>query len=85
MDCVAGATVKVLATTTAASKLALPAWLALTLQVPTVTSVNAAPPTVQTAGVLEANVTVRPDVALATKGTGVGPKIWLPGEAKVMV
>lgn len=72
MVCAAATTVKVLETTAAASKLALPAWLALMLQLPTVTSVRAAPLTVQTAGVLEANVTVKPDVALATKGTGVG-------------
>ena len=65
--------------------MALPTWLAATVQVPTATSVNAVPLTVQTPAVVDANATGRPEVELATKGPGGVPRVWLPGEAKVIV
>lgn len=85
MVCGATTTVKEWDTDAAASKLALPAWLALTVQVPTLSSVRLAPAVVQTAGVLEANATVNPELALATRVTGVVLKVWLPGEVKLSV
>lgn len=63
----------------------MPAWLALTVQVPTATKVSVLPLTVQTLGVAGANNTGRPDVELATSAGGAVPRVWLPGEAKVMV
>jgi hypothetical protein len=49
----------------AALKMALPAWLALMVQVPAATPVTVEPLTLQTAGVVELNVTARPEVAVA--------------------
>ena len=85
MVCAAATTVKEFETGTAATKLALPAWLALTEQVPTLTRVRAVLLTVQIAGVVDANETVRPDVEVAVKVSGVALNIWLPGVAKVIV
>lgn len=67
-------TKKVLDTVAAAKKLALPAWLALTVQLPTPTSVKVVPLTVQTLAVVDANVTASPELALALKAAGVLPK-----------
>jgi hypothetical protein len=83
--CVPGATEMEFETGTAGLKLALPAWLALTTQVPVATSVKAVPLTVQTLVVVEANETVRLDVDVATNGAGWTPKTWLPGEVNVIV
>ena len=83
--CAVGATLKELDTVVAAAKVPLPAWLALTLQVPTETSVSVVPLTLQTLAVVEANDTGRPDVALAASAGGAVPRVWLPGELKVMV
>ena len=63
----------------------MPAWLAVTVHVPTATSTSVLPLTVQTPGVAEANDTARPDVALATSAAGAVPRVWLPGEAKLIV
>ena len=63
----------------------LPAWLALMLQLPTATNVSVLPLTVHTLGVVEAKLTARPELALATSAGGMVPRVWLPGEAKVMV
>jgi hypothetical protein len=41
--------------------------------------------TVQTAGVVDANVTVSPDVELATNTGEATPMVCIPGVAKVMV
>ena len=65
--------------------MALPAWLALMVQVPAATSVSVLPLTVQTLGVVEAKLTGRPELALATSVGGATLMIWLPGELKVMV
>jgi hypothetical protein len=83
--CVPGVTVMEFETGTAGLKFALPAWLALTTQVPVATSVKAVPLTVQTLVVVEANATVRLDVDVATSGAGWTPKTWLPGELNVIV
>ena len=85
MVCVMGATLKVLLTIGAAAKLVLPAWLAATVQVPKVTRLKVLPLTVQTAGVVEANDTTRPEDAVATRAAGATPIIWLPGAVKLMV
>ena len=52
----------------AARYVALPAWLAAMEQVPKATIVTLVPVTVHTAGVIELNATVRPDVAVADNG-----------------
>ena len=87
MDCTssgAALTLKLCVTVGAAAVLLLPAWLASSVQVPAATSAKLVPPTVQTPGVAEAKLTTRPDVALATKGAGAVPSVWLPGELNVM-
>ena len=63
----------------------LPAWLAATLQLPTASSVRVVPLAVQTPDVVDANATASPDVDVAASGAGTTPKVWLPGEVKVMV
>ena len=63
-------TLNVLITGVAATKLALPGWVAVIEQRPTETNVAEAPDTVQTAGVVLAKATVKPEVAVATKATG---------------
>ena len=54
----------------AAFQLVLPAWLALIVQVPTVTKVTVVPETVQMLVVAEVKVTVRPEEAVALTVTG---------------
>ena len=49
------------------------------------TVVTSLPETVQTPGVMEAIVTVRPDVALAEMANGIKEKLFVPGLAKLMV
>lgn len=63
----AAVTVRDLETGAATAKLALPAWLAVMLQVPALTKVSVVPETVQTAAVVEANATLRPELAVASK------------------
>ena len=63
----------------------LPAWVAVTVQVPRASSASAVPLTVQTAGVLDSNATAKLEVAVATSAPGAVPSVWLPGERKVMV
>lgn len=83
--CAPMVTAKVLLTAVAAKKLALPDWLALTVQLPTLTKVSVVPLTVQTAGVVDANVIARPELAVALKAAGVTPNTWAAGAAKVML
>ena len=54
----------------AAFQLALPAWLALMVQVPTLTRVMVDPETVQVAVVAEVKATLSPELALALGVTG---------------
>ena len=63
----------------------LPACEALTLQVPADTRVSELPLTVHTNGVVEANCTARPEVALAESAGGVTPRVWVEGAVKLMV
>jgi hypothetical protein len=63
----------------------LPAWLAVTPQLPAVTNVSVLLFTLHTTGVVEVIVTGKPDVALALKAVGTAPKVWLPGDVKLMV
>ena len=63
----------------------MPAWLAATVQVPALTSANVLPLTVQTADVIDAKFTARPELALAANGAGAVPMVWLPGDVKVML
>jgi hypothetical protein len=81
----AAATVKEFETTGAAAKVALPGWLALMVHVPTATSVKVVPLTVQTSGVVEAKETARPELAVADSAGGAMPRVWLPGDIKLMV
>ena len=69
----------------AAATVALPAWLAVTVQEPVASKVRVVPFTLQTEGVVEASVTGSPEVELATKAAGVTPLVWLPGAVSVMV
>jgi hypothetical protein len=77
-------TAKLLLTVVAAAKLALPTWLALTVQVPALTSVKVLPLTVHTGRVVDVNVTGKPELDVAVKVAGV-PTVCAPGDAKVMV
>ena len=54
----------------AAFQLALPAWLALIVQVPTATNVTVVPETVQMLVVAEVKATVRPEEAVALRVIG---------------
>ena len=63
----------------------LPAWLAPMAHVPAPTSVSAVPLTLHTLGVVDSNVTARPEVAVAIRAAGAVPSVWLPGEMKEMV
>ena len=54
----------------AAPKLALPGWFAVIEQVPTATSVTITPETVQTAVLLEVNITASPELAVALSEKG---------------
>lgn len=57
----------------------------MTVQLPADTSVSAVPLTVHTAGVDDAKATVSPVLAVATRAGAPTPRVWPPGEAKLMV
>ena len=65
--------------------MALPAWLALMVQVPGATRVSVLPLTVQMPVVVEVKLTARPELAVAASAGGAVPTVWLPGEVNVMV
>ena len=69
MVCGALATVKLCETNGAAKYAALPVCVAWMTQVPAVSSEAVVPETEQTAGVVEARPTVRPELAVAVSGT----------------
>lgn len=52
----------------------LPAWLAVMVQLPALTSVNVVPLTVQTEAVVDAKVTARPELDEATSAGVAVPK-----------
>ena len=78
-------TVKVCATWGAGLKLALPAWSAVTLQVPVARMVTVEPETEQTLGVVVSKATGRPELAVAERPKGGSPKVRLGSAPKVMV
>ncbi len=65
-DCVTGA---------AAAKFALPPSLAVREQVPTATIETIFPETVQTVGVMDVYVTVKPELAVAPRMSGATPRL----------
>jgi hypothetical protein len=62
----------------------LPAWLALIVQVPVVRNVAVVPDTVHTAVVAETKVTVKPELAVAERVSGV-PTLCAAIEPKLIV
>ena len=78
-------TANVTCTGVAAAKGLLPAWLAVTVQLPVAVSVTVPLLIVQTLPVVEAKLTGWPELALATSVCGGLPTVWLPGDVKVMV
>jgi hypothetical protein len=68
-------TVKLRVTGVAAPKAAFPACVAVMEQVPAATIVTIAPATLQTAAVVEAKLTVRPELAAAVIANGAMPKL----------
>ena len=74
-------------TVEAAAKLALPAWEAVMVQVPAATSVSVVPllpVVVQMEVVDDEKETVRPEDAVAERGSTLIPKVLLAREEKVM-
>lgn len=63
----------------------LPACDAVMVHVPAETSVSVVPLTVQTGVVVDANCTLRPDVAVAESAGGVTPIVCVAGAVKLMV
>ena len=63
-------TLNVLITGVAAAKVPLPGWVAVIEQTPKETNVAEVPDTVQTAGVVLAKATIKPELEVATKATG---------------
>lgn len=78
-------TAKVRDTVVAAAYVAFPDWLASIVQSPADTSVRVVPDTVQTAAVVDAKLTARPEVALADSAAGVTPNVCAPGDVKLML
>jgi len=69
-----GVTWKLWLTGAAAAKVALPACVAWMVHVPSATRVAVVPDTVQTAEVVEAKLTARPEDAVALSVNGAVPK-----------
>ena len=69
----------------AAFQLVLPAWLALMVQVPTVTKVTVVPETVQMLVVADVKTTVRPEEAVALIASGLRSKVLVEIAANVIV
>ena len=63
----------------------MPDWLAVVEHNPPVTIVTVLTETVQTAGVADAKLTVRPELAVALIVNGETPKVTLPSGANVIV
>ena len=69
----------------AAAYVAFPGWLAVIEHAPPATIVTVVPDTVQTAVVVEANITVSPEVDVALIVNGVTPKVTLLRGLNVIV
>lgn len=83
--CVPATTVKVFETAVAGKNALLPLCVAVTVQAPAPTSVSRAPLTPHTLGVDDAKATVKREVDVAIKSEVATPKVWLPGDAKLIV
>ena len=70
---------KLWVTGVAAFQLLSPSWLAVIVQVPTLTRVTAVPATVHTPMVEDAKLTARPEEALALRVTGAFEKVVSEG------
>src|SRR5712671_4023615 len=81
----AALTVKLWVTGVAVPNTPFPDCVAVTEQTPPPTAVTIAPATVQTAGVLEARFTARPELAIALIAKGDTPKITSGSGTKVIV
>jgi hypothetical protein len=77
--------VKLRCTCVAAFQLVSPGWLALIVQVPTVTKVAVVPETVQTLVVADVKTTARPEEAVALSASGLWSKRLVASAAKVIV
>jgi hypothetical protein len=84
MVCGMSVTAKVCFTVVAAQPL-LPAWDAAMVQFPVVTKVAVVPETVQTSGVVEAKLTVSPELAVALRLTDPVDSVVAGFAVKVMV
>ena len=69
----------------AGARVPSPGWFAVIEQVPGETITTLRPLTVQTLGVLETNVTVRDELAVAFEANGVDDIVFDPGLLKVIV
>jgi hypothetical protein len=78
-------TEKLCVTDAAASQVAFPAWLAITEHLPTPPTVIVLPETVQTAGVVDAKLTAKPELAEAPITNGGVPEATLPSGPNVIV
>ena len=76
---------KLRSTLGAGLKLALPGWLARTVQAPTSIRVTRLPLTLQTAVVVEMKVTAKPEAAAALRLNGASPKFLSEIAAKLML
>jgi hypothetical protein len=65
--------------------LVLPAWLAVMEHAPIAKMLTVLPDTVQTSGVVEAKLTVSPEVAVAEIANGAAPKLTLLSAGNVIV
>jgi len=86
--CEAVVTLKLCTTFGAGAYVGLPPWLAVIEQLPALTSAiftPFTPETVQTRGVVEANVTTKPDDAVALSGAGVETRVRALRGPKVIV
>jgi len=72
-------------TAVASAQLVLPPCVAWMVQMPAATSVTVEPDTVQTAGVVEPKLTVKPEDAVALTAKGAVPNGWFESVPKAMV
>ena len=85
MVCAACTTVKFWLTGVAAAKVPFPACVAVTVHVPADSRFKVVPLTVQTAGVLTLNCTLKPELDVAISAGGAAFSVCVGGAVKVMV
>ena len=76
---------KAIVLSVAAANVALPDWLAVSVQLPAVNSFRAPALTLQTAGVKEPIVTGKPELAEAVSAGATAPSVCVAGGVKVIV